>query len=62
MLLVGNIRPKETCPIFPSTASMWHWGFDDLAAVSGTIGNRQKVFRRVRDEIAQHIRQLIDQQ
>jgi arsenate reductase (thioredoxin) len=53
-------RAKETCPIFPSAASLLHWGFDDPAAIMGTIEERQRVFRRVRDEIAERIRQFID--
>lgn len=53
-------RAKETCPIFPSAASLLHWSFDDPAAVFGTIEERQKVFRRVRDEIAERIRRFTD--
>jgi len=52
-------RAKETCPVFPGAASMLHWSFDDPAAVRGTDEERQKVFRRVRDDIMERIHQFL---
>ena len=52
---------KETCPVFPSTKSLWHWSFDDPAAVEGPPEERRAVFRRIRDEIADRIRSFIDE-
>jgi arsenate reductase len=48
-------RAKETCPVFPSTGAMLHWTFDDPAAVHEAGEARQRVFRRVRDEIEERI-------
>ena len=52
-------RAKETCPIFPGVTSVLHWGFDDPAIAQGDDEARLTVFRRVRDEIAQHVREFI---
>ena len=52
-------RAKETCPIFPGARTALHWSFDDPAAAQGPDEARQAVFRRVRDEIAAHIRRTL---
>lgn len=52
-------RAKETCPIFPGASSVLHWSFDDPADAQGDEEARLAVFRRVRDEIAEHIRKFI---
>lgn len=46
---------KERCPIFPGTWKFLHWSFEDPAQATGTHAERLAVFRRVRDEIFQHI-------
>ena len=51
-------RAKENCPIFPGTFSL-HWSFDDPASAVGTVETRQTVFRRVRDEIAERVRDFV---
>jgi len=53
-------RAKEACPLFPAASSQLHWSFEDPAGAVGTIEERQRVFRRVRDEIAERIRPFID--
>lgn len=52
-------RAKESCPIFPARSSVLHWSFDDPAAAVGTVEARQIVFRRVRDEIAERVRDFV---
>lgn len=42
---------KESCPVFPGSATRIHWSFDDPAAHEGSEEDRLAVFRRVRDEI-----------
>lgn len=46
-------RAKESCPVLPGAKRLLHWSFDDPAAAPET--QRQEVFRRVRDEIADAI-------
>ena len=45
---------KESCPVFPGKTKCIHWSFDDPAE-SGDI----EVFRRVRDEISERLREFI---
>jgi arsenate reductase len=52
-------RAKESCPIFPGTIQSLHWSFDDPAEAHGTIEEKLVVFRRVRDEIAEQIKQQL---
>jgi arsenate reductase (thioredoxin) len=49
-------RAKETCPAIQGGAATLHWSFDDPAETQGSDDDRAKVFRRVRDEIAEKIR------
>jgi arsenate reductase len=49
---------KEACPYFPGARSQLHWRFDDPAAAEGSEDERLAVFRRVRDEIAQQVREF----
>lgn len=51
-------RAKETCPLWPGKTTLIHWSFDDPAAIAD-VESRRLVFRRVRDEIASAIRQLL---
>lgn len=46
---------RERCPIFPGTFKFVHWSLDDPAAVEGDREQQLSAFRRVRDEIIQHI-------
>lgn len=52
-------RAKETCPIFRGASSVLHWSFNDPADAQGNEEARLAVFRHVRDEIAEHIREFI---
>lgn len=49
-------RAKEACPTVPRRAKVVHWSFDDPAEAQGSDDDRIKVFRRVRDEIADSVR------
>jgi arsenate reductase len=49
-------RAKETCPAICGGAATLHWSFDDPAEAQGSDDDRAKVFRRVRDEIGEKIR------
>ncbi len=51
-------QAREACPIFPGADRRLHWSLPDPAAVQGTEEERLGTFRRVRDEIAAHVRDL----
>lgn len=52
-------RARDTCPIFPGTLYQLHWNLEDPASAAGTEQERLAVFRRVRDEIAEHVRDFM---
>ena len=47
---------KEACPYFPGGRKQLHWSFEDPSAAQGSEEERLAVFRHVRDEIGQRIR------
>lgn len=49
---------REACPYFAGAAHQVHWSFDDPSAAVGTDDERLATFRRVRDEIAERIREF----
>ena len=52
---------KENCPIFPSKTERVHWSFEDPAAAVGGDQERLAVFRRVRDEIRDRLREWMSE-
>ena len=53
---------NQTCPIFPGNATRIHWSFEDPAKAKGTDEEILAVFRRVRNEILQHLRAFLKEQ
>lgn len=51
-------RAKDNCPRFPGAAKRIHWSFEDPAAARGHDTERLQVFRRVRDEIRERLREF----
>lgn len=51
---------NEQCPIFPATTTRIHWSFEDPAATEGDERTRRAVFRKVRDQILQRLRQFLE--
>lgn len=49
---------KERRPIWPFTLNLFHWSVMDPSAADGPIEHRREVFRRVRDEIQQNVREF----
>ncbi len=49
---------KKHCPAFPDKAQRIHWSFDDPAAAIGDDAAQLEVFRRVRDEIREKLREI----
>lgn len=52
-------RARESCPVFPGAKRNLHWDFDDPAAATGSDEERMAAFRRVRDEMAVRIDELL---
>lgn len=50
---------KGSCPTLPGKQAL-HWPFDDPADAEGTDEEKLVMFRRVRDEISEKIRQYLD--
>lgn len=53
---------KESCPVFPGRTQRVHWSFEDPAAVQGPTDQRLEEFRRIRDEIRNHIEKFAGEQ
>jgi arsenate reductase len=49
---------KENCPYFPGGKKYVHRGFMDPASVEGTYEEKLSVFRKVRDEILNWIKEF----
>jgi arsenate reductase len=52
-------QAAELCPRFPRARSQVHWGFPDPASVTGTVHERVRAFRHIRDLIATRINQYL---
>lgn len=52
---------KERCPIFPQAFRRLHWSLDDPSAAEGTRDEKLAVFRRVRDELENRMREFVGQ-
>lgn len=50
----------ENCPVFPGRTKRLHWSFDDPAAAEGDDTERLALFRRVRDEIKERLREFTE--
>lgn len=46
---------NERCPFVPGSVKRLHWSFEDPSRARGTEQERLRVFRRVRDQIAQRL-------
>ena len=49
---------KESCPIFPGKTVTIHRNFEDPAILQGSEEKRLALFRRVRDEIREYLREF----
>lgn len=51
---------KETCPVFPGKAQRIHQSFEDPPPPdAGSVEHRLAIFRRVRDEISEWMKEFI---
>ncbi|HEV8589631.1 MAG TPA: arsenate reductase ArsC [Pyrinomonadaceae bacterium] len=49
---------NEQCPVFPGNTQRIHWSIEDPPAAQGDEQTRLAVFRRVRDELRERLRNL----
>ena len=49
---------NEQCPVFPGKTKRIHWSFEDPAAAQGDEAKRLLVFRKVRDEIRERLKEF----
>ena len=47
---------KESCPVFPGASKRRHRNFEDPAAIEGGEEKRLAIFRRVRDDIREYLK------
>jgi len=52
-------RAQASCPTEPRGDIRLHWSFDDPAHAQGSVPERLRVFRRVRDEISEQIQEWL---
>ena len=53
-------KSKERCPVFPFAFRVLQWSLEDPLVVQGPIEQRLDAFRRVRNQIAPKVRELVD--
>jgi len=53
-------KSKERCPVFPFAFRVFQWSLEDPLVVQGPIEQRLEAFRRVRNQIAPKVRELVD--
>jgi arsenate reductase len=46
---------REECPVFPGALYQLHWSIEDPAGATGTDEEKLRTFRKIRDEIAEHV-------
>jgi arsenate reductase (thioredoxin) len=51
---------KQTCPAFPGNYEKTHWDLEDPTEAQGSEEERMMVFRKIRDEIEQRIKDWIN--
>ena len=55
---VVTLCADEVCPTFLRATRQIHWALPDPAAATGPDADRLEQFRKVRDEIGSHLRDL----
>lgn len=49
---------RDNCPVFHAATTRIHWSVEDPAAVEGLEAQRLAAFRRIRDQLRDHLRGL----
>lgn len=50
---------RQSCPVFPGKTTLMHWSIEDPAAAEGEEAARLAVFRQVRDELRERLRDFL---
>jgi arsenate reductase len=62
-LITVCTNAEERCPsTFPGVGQRLHWAFEDPAVVDGTDEEKLLKFRQVRDQIAEKIKEWVNDQ
>lgn len=62
-LIIVCDKASQTCPrLWPGARERQEWLFDDPSAAQGSVYEKLEVFRRVRDEIREHIEAWLQHQ
>ena len=59
VITVCDESQAEACPIFPGAGRRDHWGFPDPAAFTGSDEEKMEQVRRLRDRIAEKVKEWI---
>ena len=51
---------SQRCPIFPGVVKRLEWPVPDPAQAQGSYDERMTVFRQIRDDIANRVRQFVE--
>ena len=51
----------EKFPVWPFARNIYHWSLVDPEKITGSTEQKREVFRRVRDDICRHVRELLDE-
>ena len=52
---------RQTCPFFPGTHELLHWDLEDPAiALLGSEEEKLLMFRKIRDQLRDHIQKLVN--
>jgi arsenate reductase len=60
LVLTVCSNADRDCPHFPGAKNREHWPFDDPGEATGSEEQRMAVFRRVRDAMAQRVKQFLE--
>ena len=51
---------RQTCPFFSGNHELLHWSLEDPAIALGSEEERLLMFRKIRDQVRDHIQRLIN--
>ena len=61
VVTVCDETSAERCPTFPGKCQRLHWGFPDPSSLQGTIDEKLKTTREIRDMIQRRVKIWLDE-